>query len=276
MKDVEISVIVPTKNEAKNIERCLKSITGQTFTQYECIVVDNNSSDATVALAKKYTDLVFTAGPERSSQRNFGAKHAQGKFVLFIDADMELQPDVLEACLFTAGKTTNIGGIIIPEIPIGYNFFEKVKAFERSLYNKYGDETTDAARFFPKKIFIEVGGYDVTITGPEDWDLPETIKKKGYEITRVKAQIMHYERIPSVIDLFRKKFYYAKKAHRYLAKQQIPAVSSKTIYFLRPIFYKSWKEYIAHPVLFLGMLFMLSGELVAGGTGFLLGKMKQL
>jgi glycosyltransferase involved in cell wall biosynthesis len=274
MKNINISVIIPTKNEAGNIERCLKSISNQTYRNFECIVVDNHSSDKTVSLAKKYTESVYSVGPERSSQRNFGARKSRGKYLLFIDADMELQPDVLEACLTEADNSKNIGGIIIPEIPVGKNYFERVKAFERSLYNKYGDETTDAARFFPKNVFHEVGGYDTTITGPEDWDLPESIQKKGYAIRRVKAQILHYERIPSILSLFRKKFYYAKNAHRYLEKQQISTVSSKTIYFLRPVLYKSWRDYLSHPLLFLGMVFMLTGELIAGGSGYIVGRIK--
>jgi len=272
----QVSVIIPTKNEERNIERCLQSIKNQTFKEYEIIVVDNNSNDKTKKIAKKYAQLVFNKGPERSSQRNYGANHSKGVYVLFIDADMELTPRVLEECVTKANRTKKFGGIIIPEIPIGKNYWERVKAFERSLYNKYGDATTDAARFFPKDVFLKVGGFDLTITGPEDWDLTDSILKAGYALERVKAEIFHYEYITSLTALFKKKFYYAKKAHRYLKKQNISTVSPKTVYFLRPIFYKSWKEYFAHPLLFLGMVGLLSGELIMGGLGFFLGKVKQL
>jgi len=69
-----VSVIITTKNEAKNIKQCLESIKRQTYAAIEIVVVDNNSLDATVAITKAYTAHIFTKGPERSAQRNFGAK----------------------------------------------------------------------------------------------------------------------------------------------------------------------------------------------------------
>jgi glycosyltransferase involved in cell wall biosynthesis len=275
MKSI-VSVIIPTKNEERNIARCLQSIKSQNYKEVELIVIDNRSIDRTQEIARNYTKLVFTKGPERSTQRNYGAEMAKGKYLLFIDADMELTPHVLEECIKKTQKLEKTGGIFIPEVPIGKNFYEKSKAFERSLYNKYGDETTDAARFFKKEVFNNIGGYDTTITGPEDWDITDSVLKAGYTLGRIKAKIYHYEYIPSAIALFRKKFYYAKKAHRYLKKQNISTLSPKTVYFLRPIFYKSWKEYLIHPLLFLGMVFLLSGELVMGSLGFFIGKFRHL
>ncbi len=65
-----VSVVVTTKNEKKHIENCLLSIQEQTYPHIETIVVDNASTDRTKEIARKYTDLVFDKGPERSAQRN--------------------------------------------------------------------------------------------------------------------------------------------------------------------------------------------------------------
>src|SRR5579872_2229375 len=135
MKSI-VSVIIPTKNEERNIARCLQSIKNQTYKEFELIVIDNRSVDHTQEIAKHYTKLVFTKGPERSSQRNYGAEKAKGKYLLFIDADMELTPPVFEECIKKIQTSGKVGGIFIPEIPIGKNFYERSKAFERSLYNK--------------------------------------------------------------------------------------------------------------------------------------------
>lgn len=273
-KEYKISVIITTKNEGRNIGRCLKAIQKQTYKNFEIIVVDNNSSDDTQKIAGKYTKNVYSKGPERSSQRNFGAQKSHGKYLLFIDADMELSPNILAECMSHISSESNVGGIVIPEIAIGKNYFEKVKAFERSIYNESGDQFTDAARFFPKDVFEKVGGYDESITGPEDWDLPDSVRKKGYKILRISSTINHYEYIPSLFALFRKKYYYAKRAHRYLKKQNIQVVGPKTVYFLRPVFYKHWRKYISHPFLFFGMIILLTGELISGGLGFIEGKIK--
>ncbi len=269
-----VSVIITTKNEQEVIERLLLSIKKSNYKNIEIIVVDNNSKDLTKKIAEKYTDKVFNFGPERSSQRNFGVKKSKGKYVLILDADMRLSRNVISECVNLAQKNKKIAQIIIPERSLARNFWERVKSFERYFYNKRGDELTDAARFFSKKVFIQAGGYDETITGPEDWDLTDNIKKLGYKTGRIKSAIYHFERISSPFKLAKKKFYYALKSHRYFEKQRIPVLSPKTIYFLRPVFYKNFKKLLENPILSLGMIFMLILELLFGAAGFVIGKVK--
>jgi GT2 family glycosyltransferase len=148
-----------------------------------------------------------------------------------------------------------------------------VKAFERSFYNKEGDELTDAARFFRKDVFLKAGGYDQTITGPEDWDLPETIMEMGYKVGRLKSSfIYHHERIDSLLSVASKKFYYAIKTHRYLKKHKISSFSAKTIFFLRPVFYKNWRKVLSNPILSLAMILMLTLEQFSGALGYFYGR----
>ena len=61
-----VSVVITTKNEEKNIDNCLESIKLQTYPQdrIEIIVVDNNSSDKTKEIARRYTNNVLNCGPE--------------------------------------------------------------------------------------------------------------------------------------------------------------------------------------------------------------------
>ncbi|MEK7616897.1 MAG: glycosyltransferase [Patescibacteria group bacterium] len=271
-----VSVIITTKNEAKVIERLLVSLRSQSYKNIEIILIDNDSTDSTTKIAKKFTNKVYNFGPERSAQRNFGVKKAQGIHLLFLDADMELSDKVIEECISSINSSTRFAGVIIPEKSVAKTFWEEVKAFERSFYNEKGDEITDAARFFRKSIFKKAGGYDETITGPEDWDLPETIKKLGYAFGRISAVIYHHERINSPFDLAKKKYFYALRAHRYLKKHHISIFSPKTIYFLRPIFYKNFDRIISHPILSLGMFIMLFFQILGGGLGYLVGRIKNL
>ncbi len=94
-----VSVVITTKNEEKNIENCLRSIRSQTFKNIELIVVDNFSEDKTAEFAKKYTAKVYFKGNERSAQRNYGAKVASGKYLLYLDADMILSPNLIAECV---------------------------------------------------------------------------------------------------------------------------------------------------------------------------------
>lgn len=80
-----ISAVILTKNEESNIADCLKTLG---FCD-EIIVVDDNSEDTTVEIAKKAKEKVFTHSLENdfSKQRNFGLEKSSGDWVFFIDAD---------------------------------------------------------------------------------------------------------------------------------------------------------------------------------------------
>lgn len=269
-----VSVIISTKNEEPVIENLLKSIKQQTYKLIEIIVVDNNSTDATKNIARRYTNLVFNKGPERSAQRNFGAKNAKGKYVVFLDADMVLDKNVIEECVSEfriQNSKFKIGGIIIPERSIGEGFWGQVKAFERSFY--VGEESIEAARFFEKNIFWECGGYNEDITGPEDWDMSWKVKSK-YKIGRIKSFITHNEGKAKLTDFLEKKYYYGKGSAAYIKSYSLKFTGKQVIYLFRPAFYKNWKRMARKPELACGTIVLLVLEQIAGFLGFLQGQFR--
>lgn len=272
MKKPTVSIIITTKNESEVIRRFIESVKVQSYKEVETILVDNSSEDNTKDIARSLGIKVLNYGPERSAQRNYGVKNSLGKYLMILDADMVLEKKVVEECVALAMQDPSIGEIVIPEKSVGKRFWEKVKAFERSFYNLEGDETTDASRFFTREAFDKVGGFDETITGPEDWDFPENVKKMGFKVGRIKSRILHFERIPSILTLVQKKYYYALKSNRYLKKNNISIFSPKTIYILRPVFYKNWKILLNNPILTLGMIIMLTMEQISGALGYIIGR----
>lgn len=269
-KNPLISIVITTKNEEAVIGDLLGTIKKQTYKNFEIIVVDNNSTDKTVEIAKRYTKLVFNKGPERSAQRNFGAKNAKGDYLFFLDSDMVLSKNVIKECV--EKYQSGIGGIIIPERSYGIGFWARVKGFERQINE--GEPYFEAARFFPKKVFWGFKGYDERLTGPEDWDLPQRISKK-LPLARIKSYILHNEGKRSLLNLAKKKFYYGLSVHRYLKKQNLSIFSPVTVYFLRPAFYKNWQRLISNPLLSLGLVVMLSFEMIGGGLGYLIGRFRK-
>ena len=269
-----VSVIITTKNEEKNMKNILESLKNQTFKDFEVVVVDNKSSDKTKEISKEYGALVFDKGPERSAQRNYGVSKASGKYVLILDADMILEPDVIDECVKKFKEDSDLKKITIKEIPMGEGFWSKCKRLELEFYSKNPKAKTHAARFFEKKVFEEFGGYDPELTGPEDWDLPERISKKYVKSYFTKSVIHHNEGDYGLLRILKKKFYYAKKAHIYVKKSKLKVTDSKFIYFLRPEFYKYYKLWFKNPVVSIGLVFMLTLEFIAGGFGFVLGKIR--
>lgn len=272
-----ISVIIPTKNSEKTIELCLGSIKKQTYENIEIIVVDNNSTDKTFELSKKYTKYVFNKGPERSAQRNFGALKSKGKFLLFIDSDMELDKKVIGECFDLASeyekkKGNVLGGIIIPEESIGSNFWAKCKALERSFY--LGISWIEAPRFFLKEIFNKFDGYDEKQTGTEDFDLPQRIKDELGEdsIIRIKSFIYHDEGNLKLMYTLKKKFYYLRTARVYTSSNTNKKYFTKqsSIVERYKLFFSNPKKLFKNPILGVGMIYMKTMEFVAGGLGYIL------
>ena len=100
---MRFSLIVPVYNVEKYIDKCMQSLAGQTFRDYEIIVVDDESPDGSMEIAEKYR----AADPERftilhqkntrqGGARNNGVRHAKGEYLLFIDSDDYVSPRMLE------------------------------------------------------------------------------------------------------------------------------------------------------------------------------------
>ena len=257
-----VSVIVPTKNSAGTIEMCLKSIKNQAYPDVEIIVVDNYSEDGTVEIASEYGGVVLLRNSERSEARNYGADTSKGNFLVIIDSDMELTPSVIEECIKEISKD-GVGAVIIPEISVGDGFWTKCKALERSCY--IGDDTIEAARFFDKDVFWEIGGYDEEMVSGEDWDLSQKVKTAGYKISRIDSLIKHHEGRLSLLKTMQKKYYYAKHIRNYMKKN--PEMAKKQIVLIRPAYIRHWRSLACDPIHAIGFMFMKVCEFAAAGVG---------
>ncbi len=252
-----VSVVVTTKNEEKNIENCLKSIKNQTFKNIEIIVVDNFSEDKTRELAKKYTTKVYFKGNERSEQRNYGAKVAQGKYLIYLDADMILSPTVIAE---SVAKCENniIDALYVPERIIGKGFWIKVRDFERSFYT---GTVIDAVRFIRKDLFEKIAGFDESLKGPEDWDLDRRIRAIA-QVGVIISALNHNEGQFNIERYLGKKKYYLQSFDKYVRKwgEDDPEIKKQLgiSYRLAGVFIENgkWKKLLKHPIQTLGMFYL--------------------
>ena len=92
------SIIIPTLNEESYLPDLLKDLKQQTFSDFEILVVDAQSTDKTPQIVKKNQKAILINSPKAdiSNQRNLGGKNAKGKYFLFIDADTRLPTYFLE------------------------------------------------------------------------------------------------------------------------------------------------------------------------------------
>jgi glycosyltransferase involved in cell wall biosynthesis len=99
-------VIVPARNAAATLSRCLDALRAQKTDDIELIVVDDNSTDQTAAIASRYS-VKLIALPQHagvSAARNRGAEAAGGEVLLFIDADVILAPGGMRRVLTTMAR----------------------------------------------------------------------------------------------------------------------------------------------------------------------------
>lgn len=260
----KVSVVIATKNEEKNLEKCLKSILAQSQ-KCEIIIVDNFSTDQTLDIGKKFTKNVFSVGPERSTQRNFGLKKAQGEFVLFLDADMRLEKNVVGECL--QNITNNTAGIVIDEISTGNSYLARIKNLEKKLYQ--GQKELEAARFFRKSKLIKIGGYDPKLISGEDWDLSQRMAALG-KIVKVRAKIIHHEDQDWWQDI-KKKYYYSIHIQRYAHKHPVEFGKQASPLYRLKIALSKPAIVFAHPGDFFGLIFLKNLHFLA----YLAAKTKQ-
>lgn len=270
---VQVSIIVTTRNNHETLEACLRSIQDQTYRDFELIVVDNSSTDNTKEIAGRFADKVYNKGPERSAQRNFAATKASGDYLLVVDSDMELSSEVVAQCVAKAESDKTISAIIIPEESFGVGFWAQCKRLERSYY--IGQDAIEAARFFRKKDFNKIGGYNEALTGGEDWDLTRCMKTLGRH-DRITAFIYHNEGRPRFSRTVRKMYYYGSHAAEYFAANPThSALTDQSGPLQRyKLFLSQPGKLLRNPLVGIGMLTLKTAEYAAGGLGMMTSRRK--
>lgn len=268
-----VSVVVPTRNSARYIVPCLESVRAQTYERVELIAVDNHSTDGTPELVAPLVDRFLLAGPERSAQRNAGARASSGDHLLFVDSDMILEPTVVSECVEAAGADPDARTIaVIPELSVGVGFWARCKALERSCY--VGEDTIEAARFFSRPFFFELDGFDERLpAGPEDWDLHERARLSGARVVRTSAYIRHDEGALRLTDTLAKKFHYGGSMGPYIRRH--PALARRQLQLIRPAFVRHRHRLASQPGLAAGIIVMKSLEFLAGAAGLSLATMRR-
>lgn len=269
-----VSMLISTYNSAVTLEPLLKSATGQSYCDIEIVVVDNGSTDSTLEIARRFTNKVYTWGPERSAQRNYAAAMSSGEFLIVLDSDMVMTSHVVEEVVVAFRADSQKLGLVIPEESFGIGFWSACKKLERSFY--VGVPWMEAARAFRRVAYEEMGGYDEANTGTEDYDLPHRLEAKyGSEsIGRISALIRHNEGRLKLIKTCKKKFYYARALGVYVEK------SANKLHFSKQaspiarfgLYFKSPRRLLEDPSVGVGMIYMKLCEMASGMVGYAMRK----
>ena len=129
----KVSIIIPVYNTGNKLCRCLDSILAQSYKDYECIVVDDGSTDDSPAIIDEYATrdarlkVVHKENGGVSSARNYGLNIASGEWLVFIDSDDFLMPDHIESLMGAATDDVDL-------VMTGFRFLHPDKITEHG-YN---------------------------------------------------------------------------------------------------------------------------------------------
>jgi len=197
-----ISVIVPCYNQAQYLDECLQSVLDQTYTDWECIIVNDGSPDHTEEVAKKWLEkdnrfrYIYKENGGLSSARNAGIREAKGEWILPLDADDKIGNMYLELASLEFNKDYSI---IYSEA----EFFEGEKGrwnlCEFSVNEMAKQNCIFCSAFFRKSSWEKVGGYDINlIYGLEDWEFWISIIRKVSTNVYKIPEICFFYRVKNV------------------------------------------------------------------------------
>lgn len=265
-----VSVVVPTLESGSTLSLCLGSIQRQTYPKIEIVVVYQHSLDDTLAIARKFANRIillprpaYYSSP--SVERNIGASYGNGYFLLHVDSDMELSPTVVEECVAMCER--GFDALVIPEVDVGEGFWSTCKKLERTCTLQY--PVVEAARFFTRRSFEMVKGYDQPAISTEDWVIHRKLVKASLKIGRTKAKIIHHLGRMSLQRHLLKKYHYGRKARSFIFKD--PSFAFKVLSPIKPTHLRNWRLLVKDPTHALGMSFLRGYELLCALIGSLAG-----
>jgi len=161
-----VSIVIPAFNEEDYIKTTLKSILSQNIilkhTDYfECIVVDNESTDRTAEIAKQYCQVI-SAPRGKLNARHAGIKHAVGDIIVSCDADCYYPPNWLNLIL-RYFHNPEVVAVNTPYLLQGNMLHKVASVWRTSLQPHLNKKLNGACSAFRKEAYFKVGGFDLSI-----------------------------------------------------------------------------------------------------------------
>lgn len=262
-----VSVIIPVRDRAEELGRCLSSLTQLHYPaeRLEVIVVDDGSSDNSIDVARNWGGAVILSGGDGvgpAAARNRGAASAKGEILAFIDSDCTASKEWLNELVppFTDSTIAAVGGMVagmFDSSPL--DRYEAVMSSlslggHRRVAGK-GEDTfylPSCNLLVKSDIFLEMGGFRPTMQVGEDVDLSWRIRDKGWRIAYLPLGKIFHEHRNRLRSFVSRRFFYG--------------TSEEKLQRLHPL----RRKQMAVPPLLAGLLFVCLTIPVTGVSGVLL------
>lgn len=275
MENKRVVIVMTVYNNQDIIEATIKSCMNQNYENLYLVITDDESKDNTVQVIKdcqkiyKNINLIEMPHMERGIGRKVAIEKAyelEADLLYIIDSDMRLKDGFIKECVDYLEQNKDVGALVIPELPFSTsnNYYSKVKVFERKIINNAGENvgknSIEAARFWKIEEYKKTGGLNAKqISFEEIQPTIRYIEMKGIIKRAVFTGVFHDEKYVTLKNLLKKKTYYFSVMNKTIESENkgfLKALSRW--YFFRPVLYRTSNiiEYLKHPILTLGMLYM--------------------
>ncbi len=258
---IKVSIIIPTHNSEKFIDRVIVNILNQSYQDIELIVVDNYSTDRTKEKALRFVDKFYEFGSERTAQANYGISKATGDLIYLTGSDMTRDYDFIKECVKKIEEGYDAVYMSVKTDMDVNHFWGRVKALERE---SYIGTYIESARFFKKSVWEALNGFNEKMISTEE-DFQHRLDYAGYYTGRIDSREYHLHEDDTLKKVFSKAFYYGKFMRPYLKKHKQRGWQQ-----LNPI-RPNLKLFLKHPILLGGLIIYKIFQY----TGGLLGMMNE-
>jgi glycosyltransferase involved in cell wall biosynthesis len=199
MSKIFISVIIPVFNQSPFLDESLNSVLEQTLQNWECIIIDDFSTDDSEIIAKKWcqkdTRFSYFKNAEKgvSNARNFGISKANGIYILPLDADDKIAPTFLEKVHLKFMSNPNLS-LVYSDVTF---FGIKTNNYKLPKYSYKKLLTQNCfviSSVFKKSDWKKVDGYDKKLESFEDWDFWIRVLDENSTVSKIEEKLFFYRK----------------------------------------------------------------------------------
>ena len=192
-----ISVIVPCYNQGQYLAETLDSVLSSTLQDWECIIVNDGSTDNSADVAKRFVErdsrfrLLYQQNAGPSAARNHGVNESTGEFILFLDGDDKIESEYISSGVSYLKRHTDCTLFYCKARTFGSE--EKIKNWNYTTYrNLLRYNSIDCCSIIRRKDFDRAGGFDENMRGYEDWDFFIRLLYKHDVVYQDERELFHY------------------------------------------------------------------------------------
>ncbi len=181
-----VSIIIPLYNRVSVFEETIKSVLQQTYPDWECLIIDDHSTDGSYELAKEFSEkdkrvkVYKREGLPKGAPRcrNEGINLSEGKYIIFLDSDDLFSPFCLERRMSYCNKNPQKDFVVFPVILFrktidDLNILQNIKTNENDLdrFIRRDIVWLTSGPIWKKQFLLKLNGFDETLPSQQEYDL---------------------------------------------------------------------------------------------------------